>query len=389
MNFSTTALPDNRVELRFWTTGRNGFNSRKRFDNNTLLNVFKREATKLAAFGDAYVKRYAKGESFEDLLLEIKNPRVKNGDHDPFFGDELEFWKLHKSSKFAPGWKSNVEAYEAEFEELKLFKVSQIDKTLMYSIEAQLRAKENSQNTINLKIGWIKGVLNFSVDNDRIKHNPIARFKKTKAPEVDIEFWELEEAQAFLNFADAKYPREAVERWIYVAYLAALNTAARAGELWALKPKCKMQQSDLLRITEQFNLRSQTFSTTKGKRNRNVPCTGNLRVELELLEKQFGLKRDQVYFSWRGQPMSHDHFLNIFEKDIAQWGGKRIVFHGLRHTGATLMLKAGVKVEDLQKVLGHRDIKTTMRYVHLLAQSVEDVGKTYSLAGKAHLRVVS
>jgi len=40
--------------------------------------------------------------------------------------------------------------------------------------------------------------------------------------------------------------------------------------------------------------------------------------------------------------------------------------HGLRHAYATHMLEAGLPVHQLQHLLGHRDIRTTLRYVHWL-----------------------
>jgi integrase len=41
-------------------------------------------------------------------------------------------------------------------------------------------------------------------------------------------------------------------------------------------------------------------------------------------------------------------------------------FHDLRHTTATLLLRAGVDVHRVQKILRHRDVRTTtMVYGHL------------------------
>jgi integrase/recombinase XerD len=46
-------------------------------------------------------------------------------------------------------------------------------------------------------------------------------------------------------------------------------------------------------------------------------------------------------------------------------------FHVGRHTFATNFLRAGGKLHHLQQILGHGDIKTTMRYVHIVETETE------------------
>jgi integrase/recombinase XerD len=64
-----------------------------------------------------------------------------------------------------------------------------------------------------------------------------------------------------------------------------------------------------------------------------------------------------------------DQFINRELKQIALYLGvkKVITFHVARHTFATSFLRAGGKVENLQKLLGHSNISQTMTYVHLVA----------------------
>lgn len=47
-----------------------------------------------------------------------------------------------------------------------------------------------------------------------------------------------------------------------------------------------------------------------------------------------------------------------------------IVFHDLRHTFGVLAARAKVPVEVIQKLMTHKSIKTTMRYVHIVDQSM-------------------
>ena len=46
--------------------------------------------------------------------------------------------------------------------------------------------------------------------------------------------------------------------------------------------------------------------------------------------------------------------------------------HVARHTFATMMLRNGVKIENLARMLGHTNITQTQRYAKVLAQSVQE-----------------
>ena len=46
--------------------------------------------------------------------------------------------------------------------------------------------------------------------------------------------------------------------------------------------------------------------------------------------------------------------------------------HLARHTFATYMLRQGVKVENLRQMLGHKNIRQTMRYAKVMAESVHE-----------------
>ena len=48
---------------------------------------------------------------------------------------------------------------------------------------------------------------------------------------------------------------------------------------------------------------------------------------------------------------------------------KKITPHCLRHAYATHLIEAGVDLIEVQKILGHRSILTTVRYTHLTDQT--------------------
>jgi integrase len=64
-------------------------------------------------------------------------------------------------------------------------------------------------------------------------------------------------------------------------------------------------------------------------------------------------------------------------KHLYQWIGaagitKNITFHSFRHTRATLLLSEGVDLFVISKILGHKNIKTTQVYTHVMDKAKKE-----------------
>ena len=65
-----------------------------------------------------------------------------------------------------------------------------------------------------------------------------------------------------------------------------------------------------------------------------------------------------------------------FASIIKAAGVKHISIHGLRHTSATLLLKAGVAPHVIQQRLGHKRIEMTLGiYAHALPSMQQDAAR--------------
>ena len=63
-------------------------------------------------------------------------------------------------------------------------------------------------------------------------------------------------------------------------------------------------------------------------------------------------------------------------------------FHDLRHTAATRMVNAGVDVVQVKNILGHADIRTTMRYAHAITEQSLDAMETLSNYAEKNRKII-
>ena len=62
----------------------------------------------------------------------------------------------------------------------------------------------------------------------------------------------------------------------------------------------------------------------------------------------------------------------VFEGSLKRADITRYIrFHDLRHTFASHLVMKGVDLRTVAKLLGHRDIKMTMRYAHLAPEHLQ------------------
>ncbi len=81
---------------------------------------------------------------------------------------------------------------------------------------------------------------------------------------------------------------------------------------------------------------------------------------------------EPIFGTLEGKVRSHDGFVDRYNRLIKKWGGRRIRFHDLRHTTSTLWAHDRCKPKVIQEMAGHEDLKTTMKYIHLVGGSVEE-----------------
>jgi integrase len=88
------------------------------------------------------------------------------------------------------------------------------------------------------------------------------------------------------------------------------------------------------------------------------------------------LKGDLVFCQADGSPLTLWHLHGALIRASRKAGLRAIRFHDLRHSYASILVKAGCPLRQVQLWLGHSTIQMTMRYSHL----APDDGRSYLAA---------
>lgn len=191
----------------------------------------------------------------------------------------------------------------------------------------------------------------------------------------EVNPWTPQELRAFFGAtrADRLYP----------AWRLGLQTGGRRGELNGLR----WSDVDLLagtvrirrnRVLVEYEILETEPKTPKSRRLIALdPETVNVLAVWKDRQAQerrvLGLDEDDagyVFTREDGEPYRPDRFSDLFAQACRQAGVRRIRFHDMRHTHATVGLLAGVHPKVMQERLGHSSISVTMdTYSHVVGDA--------------------
>jgi site-specific recombinase XerD len=110
----------------------------------------------------------------------------------------------------------------------------------------------------------------------------------------------------------------------------------------------------------------------KGQRDRVVMLSPVLLETLREYWRQY--KPKQWLFPGRNpdQPLSGNDVFVVFHNAVRYAGiSKKVSPHSLRHSFATHLLESGTDLRTIQMLMGHRNLKTTARYLHISPQQLQ------------------
>ena len=168
-----------------------------------------------------------------------------------------------------------------------------------------------------------------------------------KAPEPEFDFLDFEESKRLLEAAKAE------PEW-HAMIMTAVRTGLRIGELRALR----WEDVDL--VAGRLTVRRSAFKNQGRKR------TVELGLEvLQALKKHRHLRGELVFCTSDGRMLTENECKHPMRRACRRAGLRVIGWHALRHTFASHLVMRGAPLKAVQELLGHADIRMTMRYSHL------------------------
>ena len=243
----------------------------------------------------------------------------------------------------------NIKAGSLRKEKSRIAKIKRFQKEIPFSqitIEWVERYKsymakecKNNANTIDSNLKTLKKYLHMAekygirlnIDTDDIKT------RTHRSNRVNLSFPELDKLKDFY-FSSYINPRLKLPLGYF---LFSCYTGLRINEVKKLKRESVGKTI--------------TFTSDKTGKTNTIPVNNSARSFVE--------HYPDLFIKWISEQKMNDY---IREAVNIVGINKRVSFHTARHTFATNFLRKGGKVEDLQKLLDHSDISTTMVYVHII-----------------------
>lgn len=194
----------------------------------------------------------------------------------------------------------------------------------------------------------LKAMLNRAVTFDKIDRNPYDRLKFKRGETENIEYLTEEEMNAIVNLKVPTGTQIEVARDLFI---------------FQMYTGLSYSDTQAFDFSQYKKVNGKWINTGERIKTGVAYVSSLLPPAVAVLEK-YGWQVPKI------DNADYNHLLKVIGTmaDIPT----KMHTHLARHTFATYMLRQGVKVENLQRMLGHKNIRQTMRYAKVLAESVHE-----------------
>ncbi|WP_319521545.1 tyrosine-type recombinase/integrase [uncultured Desulfosarcina sp.] len=204
-------------------------------------------------------------------------------------------------------------------------------------------------STVHARIRAVYAFIQFLVDHDTVNPNTLKRRIKIKLSDTLPRAIDPEDIRTLLAVISDPRDRAMI--------LILLRTGMRIGEL------LNTRLADINLAERRIDI----FEAQKNRVGRVVYISNDALAAIKRWLKVKKSISDFLFAGHRGRPPSYEAARLMFIRYLTKAGlvHKGYTLHALRHTCASELLNAGMRLECLQQMLGHANIEMTRRYARL------------------------
>jgi len=229
------------------------------------------------------------------------------------------------------------------------FQLSRITAKMIEEYKLQ-RLEKVKPSTLNREMNTIKNLFSKATEWEYLRESPAKLVKWIKTGKGSLRCLSREEAEAFIEASKLSQNHH-----FYPIVVVALYTGMRRGEI------LRLQWQDVDFKSGKIQVVSRDGGYTKNYESRSIPMNESLKEVLKKHPRR--LDSPYVFCNEKGEPFKDvdTSFANALKKSAVP----HFRFHDLRHTFASWLVMGGVDIRTVQELLGHKDLRMTMRYAHL------------------------
>ena len=216
-------------------------------------------------------------------------------------------------------------------------------------------------STIQRRISAIRGFFDWLVALELIPRNPadaalIRKTRRSNASDRSITFLSRDQAKQLLRATEEAGESAKRDRALLLVLLHCVlrRSEAAAMDVEHIRPLGHYWVLDL--------------PDTKGGSDQYVKIPAHVVDEIDSMKSHYGIKEGPLWRSCsnrnRGDRITGDSIYRMVRRTAKRAGLEDIGAHTLRHTGCTLALESGATIEQVKTHARHKDIDTTMAYIH-------------------------
>jgi len=217
----------------------------------------------------------------------------------------------------------------------------------------KVRSANVSPVTTNIELRCLRAAMNRAVDWKLLAMNPFFRQKLCPVPESVPTFFSIDDFEKLIQAIR--------DVWFRLLVIVAVLTGMRRSEITNIR-WCDVDfAQNTIRIQSNGD-----FRTKAGKRR--VIAVGATVMKILSDLRPATVDNSQYVFTLKGKQITPALLTKKLKKAVkaSKVENQRLHFHSLRHTFASWLAQKGTSIYEIQKLLGHTDIKTTQIYAHLL-----------------------